>query len=276
MLIDQENLDSNLGNFKSIYGSSTPFPSIYIDQFLTPTAISRVQKEFPTVSDNVWTHYIHYNERKHGLTKFDYFPLSVKELVTEMSQPKFISWLENLTGIPNLFADPNLEGSGLHQTLKGGFLNIHADFTVHPLKSNWQRRVNVLVYLNENWNSDWGGNLELWNENMTQCEQSISPMLNRAAIFSTGTNTYHGYPHPLSCPENESRKSIAMYFYTEESSFKKMATDYKSRPEDGGKKWLIKLDNILISVYSKIKGAFGLNDDLISAILQKFNKNSDG
>ena len=272
MLINQEKLDLNLNISREKYRRSIPFPSIYIDQFLTSDAIQRVQNEFPEVSDKLWTHYIHYNERKHGLTKFDHFPHSVQELVTEMSQPNFINWLEQLTGIPNIFADPNLEGSGLHQTLKGGFLNIHADFTVHPLQSNWQRRVNVLVYLNENWDAAWGGDLELWDENMKECQLKIAPLLNRVAIFSTGQKTYHGYPDPISCPENESRKSIAMYFYTKDDSFKKVSTDYKSRPEDGSKKWLIILDNHLISVYSKIKGTFGLNDDFMSSILQKFNK----
>lgn len=272
MLIDQEKLDSKLDAIIGQYSSAVPFPSIYLDQFLKADALQRVQNEFPEVSDKIWTHYIHYNERKHGLTKYEHFPSSVQELVQELSQPKFVNWLEKLTGISNLFADPNMEGSGLHQTLKGGFLNIHADFTVHPLEPAWQRRVNVLLFLNDNWDSSQGGDLELWDSNMKECQQKIAPQSNRVVIFSTGEKTYHGYPTPLTCDHNTSRKSVAMYFYTKEKSFKKTATDYQPRPEDGNKKWLIKLDTKLISIYSKLKRTFGLNDDFMSSILQKFNK----
>jgi hypothetical protein len=271
MVIDQEKLDNKLANLRMAYEEALPFPSTYIDDFLRIDAVKQLQNDFPDVSAKVWTHYIHYNERKYGLTKWKYFPTSVQGLITEMSQPPFIKWLENLTGISGIFADPDMEGSGLHLTLPGGFLNIHADFTVHPLHKNWRRRVNVLVYLNENWESEWGGDLELWDEKMHKCEKRIAPTLNRAAIFSTGKKTYHGYPNPITCPPGSARKSIAMYFYTKDDNFEKAATDYRSRPDDGYKKPLIWMDTKMISIYSKIKGILGFNDDFVSSILGKFN-----
>ena len=69
----------------------------------------------------------------------------------ELNKEEFVSALSELTGIKGLKPDPSLEGGGLHQTQRGGFLNIHADFTVHPHKRNWRRRVTVLVYLNDDW-----------------------------------------------------------------------------------------------------------------------------
>lgn len=272
MLIDQNRLDNEVKPLQINYADSDPFPSIYLDNFLTDECIKTICTDFPQVSDKIWTHYIHYNERKHGLTKWEHFPKSVQGLITEMGQAPFINWLEELTGIQNLFADPELEGSGLHQTLTGGFLNIHADFTVHPKHNNWQRRVNVLIYLNEDWNDEWGGELELWNENMQHCEQKISPTQNRVAIFSTGKKTYHGYPNPITCPEGVSRKSIAMYFYTKDNAFEKVSTDYRARPNDGYKKSLIWADTKLISIYSKLKGTLGLSDDFASSILNIFSK----
>tara|TARA_R110002050_G_scaffold290260_1_gene443756 strand:+ start:87752 stop:88576 length:825 start_codon:yes stop_codon:yes gene_type:complete len=271
MIINQEKLDSQLAHFQKAYAEATPFPNTFIDDFLTKPYLEVITKDFPSVNDKTWTHYIHYNERKHGLTKWEHFPASVKDLITEMSQPAFLGWLEKLTGIQHLFADPALEGSGLHQTLSGGFLNIHADFTAHPLHQNWQRRVNVLIYLNEDWNPDWGGELELWDGDMQNCIQRISPIQNRVAIFNTGTKTYHGYPTPVSCPDGVSRKSIAMYFYTKDQKFKKVTTDYRGRPTDGYKKALIWADTKALWTYSKIKGLLGLNDDFISSILSKFN-----
>lgn len=272
MFIDQNRLDKEIKTLQKKYADNDPFPNIFIDHFLTDKCLKSICDDFPQVSDSIWTHYIHYNERKHGLTKWEHFPKSVQDLITEMGQTPFIHWLENLTGIQNLFADPDLEGSGLHQTLTGGFLNIHADFTVHPKHNNWQRRVNVLIFLNENWDNKWGGILEFWDETMQQCKKQISPVSNRVAIFSTGKKTYHGYPNPITCPEGVSRKSIAMYFYTKDDSFEKVATDYRARPNDGYKKSLIWMDTKLISVYSKLKGFLGLSDDFVSSLLNKFSK----
>ncbi|MFT4752623.1 MAG: Rps23 Pro-64 3,4-dihydroxylase Tpa1-like proline 4-hydroxylase [Salibacteraceae bacterium] len=272
MAIDHKNLDENLAQFSEQYVANKPFPSLVLDRFLTNDSIQTIQEDFPEVNDQFWTHYIHYNERKHGLTKWEHFPTSIQKLIVELQNQKFIIWLEQLTGIKNLFADVQLEGSGLHQTKNGGYLNIHADFTVHPKHPKWQRRVNVLVYLNDNWNAQWGGHLELWNADMTKCEKRISPVSNRCVIFSTSKNTYHGYPNPISCPENQSRKSIALYYYTEEDEIIKTATSYKARPTDGAKKWLIWADSQLISTYSYIKGVTGLNDDFVSSILNIFNK----
>lgn len=271
MVINQQKLDDKIAELTQKYKSALPFPNTYIDDFLTPESVNQLLSEFPKVSDKVWTHYIHYNERKHGLTKWAFLPNSVKELITEMSQPPFIEWLEKLTGISGIFADPEMEGSGLHQTLSGGFLNIHADFTVHPLHNNWRRRVNVLVYLNEDWKPEWGGDLELWDDKMQNCVQRVSPLLNRVAIFSTGKKTYHGYPNPITPPNGHARKSIAMYFYTKDDDFEKGSTNYRARPDDGYKKSLIWADSKMISIYSRIKGVLGFNDDFVSSILRMFN-----
>ena len=85
-----------------------------------------------------------------------------------------------------------LEGGGIHQSTRGGFLNIHADFTVHPHQKNWQRRVNVLVYLNNDWHEEWGGKLELWDRKMKACEESVLPVYNRCVIFNTDAEIYGG------------------------------------------------------------------------------------
>lgn len=272
MIINQVRLDSELPLLKKKYVERSPFPNIVIEDFLKASSIEQINKDFPSVSDEIWTHYVHYNEQKHGLTKWEHFPLSIQELIMEMSAPPFVSWLENLTGINGLFADPELEGSGLHQTLKGGFLNIHADFSAHPKNKNWHRRVNVLVYVNECWQEEWGGYLELWDEGMSKCVKKIAPSNNRVAIFGTGSKTFHGYPNPLNCPEDYPRKSVAMYFYTKGAVFEKVATGYQARPSDGKKKFFIWADNRLISIYSSLKSYFGLNDDFISGILNRFSK----
>ena len=97
--------------------------------------------------------------------------------IKALNSKAFLQRLEEITGIENLISDPELGSGGVHRSTRGGYLNIHADFTVHPYKKNWHRRVNVLVYLNEFWDEKWGGQLELWDKNMESCIQKISLFL---------------------------------------------------------------------------------------------------
>ncbi len=97
--------------------------------------------------------------------------------------------------------------------MPGGLLKIHADFNKHPV-TQLDRRLNVLVYLNKDWEEAYGGHFELWDKNMEKAEVRILPIFNRMAVFSTTSYSYHGHPDPLTCPADRSRKSIALYYYT--------------------------------------------------------------
>merc|ERR1711871_1444675 len=78
------------------------------------------------------------------------------------------------------------------------------------------RRVNTFIFLNDEWRDEFGGHLELWNRNMTQCQVRIAPTMGRFVVFSTTDFSYHGHPYPLKAPPGRSRRSIALYFYTAE------------------------------------------------------------
>jgi hypothetical protein len=101
----------------------------------------------------------------------------------------------------------------LHQILSGGKLAIHADSNVLA-PSDVYRRINVLLYLNKNWKPEYCGNLELWDEALHGCVQSIAPLFNRLVIFGTNKKSFHGHPIPLNTPPEITRKSIALYYYT--------------------------------------------------------------
>jgi Rps23 Pro-64 3,4-dihydroxylase Tpa1-like proline 4-hydroxylase len=124
-----------------------------------------------------------------------------------------LDFLEELSGIDGLIPDPYFMGGGLHQIKPGGFLEVHADFNRHG-KLKLDRRLNVLLYLNQNWKEEYGGHFELWNKDMTAPVRKILPLFNRMAMFSTTSTSYHGHPTPLSCPPDRTRKSIAIYYYS--------------------------------------------------------------
>ena len=262
--------EQQLPELKENYRNAVPYSHIMLEDFMDPAAAQKTHDAFPSVKDDGWTHYVHFNEKKHGLNKLALLPEFTQEVIQTFNSERFLDWLEELTGIKGLQKDDMLEGGGLHQSLNGGFLNIHADFTSHPHKRHWRRRVNLLIYLNPNWKESYGGFLELWSRDMKTRVQNIMPAFNRAVIFNTDKDSYHGLPDPINCPEDETRKSIALYYFTEEEKFNKQSTDYQARPGDGMKSILIYLDKKAIAVYSRLKGILGINDDFISNILNRF------
>ncbi len=272
-ILDLNKWEAIVNEKATAYQEAHPFPYGQYENFLEDWAAQKAMGSFPAVKDSGWIHYVHFNEKKHGLNKMDLIPPFIQEVIKELNSDEFLRILSKLTGIEGLKADPSLEGGGLHQTQRGGFLNIHADFTVHPHKRNWRRRVNVLVYLNEGWKPEYKGDLELWTRDMKECAVKVSPVFNRCVIFNTDEDSYHGLPDPIQCPEDMTRKSIALYYFTEENEApKKRATNYKARPDDGFKRFLIYLDHQAIVFYNWLKGKLGINDDFVSKVLNLFSK----
>jgi hypothetical protein len=264
------NRSAELPSLARRYRENNPFPHIRLTDFLNSEIAQIICEEFPKPTTDAWTQYKHQNENKLGLAKRDLFPLGIREVADELNSPEFVSWLSELTGIPSLFPDPSLEGGGLHQSARGGFLNIHTDFSMHHYHKNWRRRVNLILYLNEGWQDEWGGAIEFWEKSMRRCAAKYSPMLNHAVIFTTDERSLHGFPEPLQCPENVSRKSLALYYYTLEPAGKAVvrSTNYHARPGDGILKTaMIWLDKEAVDLYSRLKARYGFSDDFASRIL---------
>jgi len=252
------------------YGANQPFRHIHLQNFLEPEAAQAAMREFPEPASDAWIQYKHHNENKMGLPKRELFPPRTGEVVDELNSPAFVAWLRALTGIEGLVADETLEGGGLHQSGRGGFLNVHADFTMHHHRKNWRRRINVIVYLNEGWREEWGGAIELWDREMKRCVVRVPPLLNHALIFNTDEHSFHGFPDRLACPEGVSRKSLALYYYTAErgGAAHGKSTNYRARPGDGlANRAMIWADKQAVHLYSRAKERLGLSDDFASRVL---------
>jgi Rps23 Pro-64 3,4-dihydroxylase Tpa1-like proline 4-hydroxylase len=252
------------------YRENRPFPHILLENFLDLETASTMAQQFPQPTSDAWTQYKHANENKLGMPKREFFPPTIGSVVDELNSPQFVAWISALTGIPNLMADPMLEGGGLHQSGPGGYLNVHTDFSMHHFHANWHRRVNLILYLNEGWRQEWGGSLELWEKGMARCAARYPPVLNHALIFTTDERSLHGFPDPLKCPRGTSRKSLALYYYTIQDHQKAAvhSTNYHARPQDGWAKGaMIWLDKKAVDLYSRAKARFGFSDQFASRVL---------
>jgi|APSaa5957512535_1039671.scaffolds.fasta_scaffold13318_6 Rps23 Pro-64 3,4-dihydroxylase Tpa1-like proline 4-hydroxylase len=213
-----------------------PFHHIIIDNFLIEKFAKQLKENFPNENDHSWWKYDNPLEKKFAFNVIDELHNCFNEFFSYLNSKEFLLWLEKLTSLNGLIADHDLRGGGLHLIKPGGKLDVHEDFNIHS-ELNLLRKINIIVYLNEPWKESWGGNLELWNHDMTQMNKKILPIFNRAVIFRTDMNSNHGHPHPLNSPEGFNRISLATYYYTkvgsEDTCFK--STSYKKLPgkDDG-------------------------------------------
>ena len=217
-----EILNGKTGNLKSLanglkkkYQNAYPFPNIVIDDFFNETLLDSVLLEFPDLSKNKGARvFNNHNEKKLAGNGEALFGDVTKRLCHFLNSQPFLEFLQELTGIrEQLLPDSYFVGGGHHELKPGGYLKIHADFNKHS-DSKLDRRINVLVYLNKDWQDSFGGHFELWNKEMTKAEKKILPIYNRMAIFNTTSTSYHGNPEMVNCPADNSRKSLALYYYT--------------------------------------------------------------
>ncbi len=253
------NLEKLAVSLRETYSSAEPFPHITIDNFFSENFMNTILNEFPDLSKiKKSQNYKNQNEIKFAYNDYKNFPEKIKSFFNFLNSEIFISFLQTLTSIEEkLLSDNELNGGGLHEIKSGGLLKIHTDFNKHP-NLDLDRRINVLIYLNKDWKREYNGFLELWDKDMKNCRQSISPIFNRMVIFSTNDFSNHGHPDPIKCPENISRKSIALYYFS------------RGRPISEVLK-----DNIKNKTY--FKNRFGYsneikqNKELIKKFLRKFS-----
>lgn len=219
-LLDLGRLNDLAKQSASDYQGAQPYPHILFEDFIPTETLSEVIQAFPSPETTInWRTadaklgQQNVQLKKMGMPYEREIAPVIRRLIWELNSGAFIRFLEALTGIDGLLPDPSLQGGGLHQTMPGGVLGIHADFTRHRTY-DLDRRINVLLYLNKHWQESYGGHIELWSRDMTRCERRFAPLLGRCLIFNTDADSFHGHPDPVNCPEGETRKSIALYYYT--------------------------------------------------------------
>jgi Rps23 Pro-64 3,4-dihydroxylase Tpa1-like proline 4-hydroxylase len=197
----------------STYINAVPYPHIVLDDFFDPSLLDQVLSEFPKPGAIRWQQFDNEREIKLASAAESSFGPVTRLFLYHLNSITFLEFLGAVTGIPNLISDPRFDGGGLHQIVRGGKLGIHADFNRHGTY-NLDRRLNLLLYLNKDWREEYGGHLQLWNREMTRCEAKVLPIFNRVMVFGTTDFTYHGHPDPLQCPEGVTRKSLALYYFS--------------------------------------------------------------
>jgi Rps23 Pro-64 3,4-dihydroxylase Tpa1-like proline 4-hydroxylase len=205
--------------YHQIFSRNQPFKHIVIDNFFNNEFCQSLLDGFPSFDKKLASNENGEIGRKSVHTHVTDLGSSYKKLHNLVKDQHFINLVEKITGIADLKFDPQYFGGGTHDNLHGQDLDPHVDFTNHP-KTGYFRRLNLIVYLNKEWQGDWGGNIELHKNPRLEPQQdeivSVEPLFNRAVIFETNNISWHGFPR-IDLPEEKkhlSRKSFALYYYT--------------------------------------------------------------
>ena len=270
-VLDFDRLERLAGELAPAFAAARPYPHVVIDDFFPEAIANSLLADF-AIAEDEWKHYYHYNERKKALTEYDRMPAQTRAVFDALQSPRALDAVGRLSGISGLISDPDLEGAGMHVVEPGGFLNVHTDFLTHTKRRSWSRHINILVYLNKDWQEEWSGNLELWDDDLTQCVRSIVPVFNRCVIFNTLEKSYHGHPHKLVCPPDRNRKSLLLYYYRDEGhELGLSSTDYQPLPADSAsRRVMIALDRAALRLYTLVKGRTKISDRLIDRLLRRF------
>jgi len=201
------------------FDTATPFRHAVIDGFFDESLCRAMLADFPRFDDR-------YARNEMGDVGGKAVRTGVRELSSVyrdiddyLQTPAFLDFVSKVTGIPELLYDPDYVGGGTHENRDGQGLDQHVDFNFHPA-TRWHRRLNLIVYLNPEWDGAWGGNLQLqtdpWNGDVRG--PTIVPLFNRAVIFETTERSWHGFD-TIHLPDDRkelSRKSFAIYLYTKQ------------------------------------------------------------
>ena len=206
--IDQQHEPEVLAQAHAV---TSPVPYTIIDNFFPEELFKTLSFEVDFLQESDWTVFSNDVSYRKECRNFASTP-RIQSMAYSFQGSEFLKWIEQVTGLEKLVADPHYRGGGITRVSRGDSLGLHNDF-------NWNeqirltRRANLILYMNAEWQTEWGGELELWDFDRTECLVKIEPKPNRLAIWNYDERLIHGAPHPLNCPEHIARQNFIQFYY---------------------------------------------------------------
>ncbi|MDX3901235.1 MAG: 2OG-Fe(II) oxygenase [Sphingobium sp.] len=212
-MIRFDRLESESTTLAEQFKNASPFSFVAIDNFCEPEALRKLVSQIPDPIEAEIGKSRDYIFAKNKFEKSAFRTLGdlFEEIYADLMSDRFKAVLSRIVG-QDVWVDPEFHGGGIHQGGRDSFLDMHVDFSHHPLNDGWFRNLNILLYLNEGWEPSWSGQLDLRHKKTGESTK-IEPLFNRCVIMHTRDYTLHGYGR-LAFPESRYRRSIATYAYS--------------------------------------------------------------
>lgn len=222
--------DDNITRLRNDFDNAQPYKHLVLNNFFNEDVATQLFEKFPSI-ENLNVKRKSLNEDKSEDYHFERWDPIFSDVRAAVSSPEWYAIMDKLTGLSGLRTTQDSLGSGVHQGKNGSFVDVHVDVNMNTEAGLW-RRVNLLIYLNKNWKPEYGGDLEIWDKEMTKCHHKVMPGFNTAVLFYTDDNSPHGVTK-LNVPEGESRKSFYTYYYTKpDADTVYRDSKFLSRPDD--------------------------------------------
>ena len=235
-ILDRSLLD-RISHYGGEFMAAQPFPHVVIDNFFEADFARALLDAFPSFERGNSVGDDGGPGGKSTMDRLRELGPAYERLDDAVKSRRFLQLIGDITGIPELLYDPWYLGGGTHENRDGMSLDAHVDFNYHP-SERWHRRLNLIVYLNPEWEDAWGGNLELFRDPTVDVRpaRSVVPIFNRCVVFETSERSWHAFDR-IHLPERHrqlTRRSIALYFYTksrpESETVARHTTLYVNRP----------------------------------------------
>lgn len=271
-MIDQENIAGHIykrlsedkKKLTEVWGipKNTNTRHLVIDNLLPDNLCNQIYESFPKKLNNFHLRKS-FRERKRTLANLSIHNKNINNAIYAFQDKKILNILSEITKINNLEADEKLYAGGLSLMMQDDFLNPHVDNS-HNINREKYRRLNLLYYVTPNWIEEYGGNFELWDNNIKKPKVIISNF-NRLVIMETTRHSWHSVNKLLS---NKARCCLSNYYFTKNSPLKSNkkyfhVTSFTGRPNEKYKIAYALLDNNIRNVISKIL-KFGRGRKLIN------------
>lgn len=208
----------NYQELNNTFVGTPPFPMIVLDDFLPENVAKEMSQECNTIPDQFWTSFTRRGSLMHECVNLEVAPKAF-EFVTQMHSALGMNWLMHVTGIKDMIPDPYIVGAGYSKIPKDNCLKVHTDFNWND-QLKLHRMLSFIVYLNPEWQSDWGGELKFYDFNNQHEIQSIAPKFNRAVFWRYHKRGFHGFNDPVNCPADQTRNTFRLFFYISDAQYR--------------------------------------------------------
>jgi hypothetical protein len=272
-LVAYERWEPALDDLAASWRDAQPFPHVVLDDFLAPEACRALAGEFRDVGGDGWIENRHYSQRMRSRNDRAAFAPTTRALLDELDSARARRFVERLTGSAGLFLDQEMTDGGLSAMGRGDFFDLHTDMQSHALRRTWRRRVNLIIYLSEEWREEWNGALELWDQRGRRCAQRLAPRYNRAVLFEVSARAVHGVPERLACPPGAQRRNVVLYYFSAAGQEVPITHfRYRARPDEPRRRPLVWANNAALWCYQTARRRLGVTDEQISRLLRPLRR----